>query len=364
MDARGNLYGTASNGGSSNCTNGCGTVYKLTKKNGHWVFATLYSFQGGNDGAQPWGKVVIGPNGSLYGATAFGGGSNCTSPPNPNGCGMVFNLRPPPTFPPSAFTPWNETVLYRFQGGNDGAFPFRAPVFDAAGAMYGSTYFGGNNNQGTAYKLTPSDRGYTESILFRFDYGSGTNPVGTVAFDRFGNLFLTAVYPEGSVVQLTPSGDGWTPSTIHDFSGSDGANPIAGVILDGSGDIYGVTASLGPGGGGTVFELTPQGGGWIFELLYSFAGGNTEGPQDRLVMDAAGNLYGVTGAEGTLGLGSVFRLSPSGGDWTYTDLYDFTGGTDGCHPYCDLVLDANGNLYGTASSCGSHGYGVVFEITP
>ena len=80
-------------------------------------------------------------------------------------------------------------------------------------------------------------------------------------------------------------------------------------------------------------------------------------------MDAAGNLYGTTYWEGTHGVGSVFRLTPSGGGWKYSDIYDFTGGSDGLHPE-SVTVDANGNIYGTADSGGAYGYGVVFEITP
>jgi uncharacterized repeat protein (TIGR03803 family) len=81
-------------------------------------------------------------------------------------------------------------------------------------------------------------------------------------------------------------------------------------------------------------------------------------------MDAAGNLYGTTLADGANGYGAVFKLTPSNGIWTYTSLHDFTNGIDGGYPYSTLVLDQRGNLYGTASSGGTQGLGVVFEITP
>ena len=85
-------------------------------------------------------------------------------------------------------------------------------------------------------------------------------------------------------------------------------------------------------------------------------------------MDNAGNLYGTTSdGGGAYGLGSVFKLTPSDGGWTYTSLHDFAGGTDGADPFCSLVSDANGNLYGTTADGGlgsGQGYGIVFEITP
>ena len=122
--------------------------------------------------------------------------------------------------------------------------------------------------------------------------------------------------------------------------------------------------SQGQGGGGTAFKLTPQNGSWAFSVLYSFAGQGGGGPQASLAMDAAGSLYGTTYKDGTSGSGSAFRLTPSNGGWTYTDLHDFSSGSDGANPVSNMILDANGNLYGTAFAAGGYGYGVVFEIIP
>jgi uncharacterized repeat protein (TIGR03803 family) len=80
-------------------------------------------------------------------------------------------------------------------------------------------------------------------------------------------------------------------------------------------------------------------------------------------VDAAGNLYGTTVGDGVYGKGSVFKLTLAGSNWTCTEQHDFTGGTDGSTPFGGLVMDASGNLFGTASSGGAYGYGVVFEIT-
>jgi len=145
-------------------------------------------------------------------------------------------------------------------------------------------------------------------------------------------------------------------------NGSDGGLPFAGLIKDQLGNLYGATSSGSQGGGGTVFEMMPPGNSWKFSALYGFSG--TGGPQGNLIMDQAGNLYGTTTNDGMFGQGSVFKLTPSGGDWTETDLYSFTGGSDGANPYSNIVFDANGNLYGTAYNGGANGMGVVFEITP
>jgi uncharacterized repeat protein (TIGR03803 family) len=141
------------------------------------------------------------------------------------------------------------------------------------------------------------------------------------------------------------------------MGGSDG-----GLIRDSSGNLYGTTLSGGTNGGGTVYELSPSNGGWTFTTLYNLSG--NAGSYAVLTMDAAGDLYGTTTGDGIYGHGNVFKLTPSNGDWTYTSLHDFTGGSDGGTPFGQVTLDASGNLYGTASVGGANDAGVVWEITP
>jgi uncharacterized repeat protein (TIGR03803 family) len=362
MDRGGNLYGTAYQGGGSNR----GTVFKLTRKGSGWVLGPLYSFTGGADGSAPLARVVFGPDGSLYGATEFGG-RNCGV-----GCGTVFNLKPSATGCKTALCSWVETVLYRFSGSSDGANPgYGDLIFDSAGNIYGTTYFGGNNAQGVVYELKPSNGKWTETALYKFTGSSdGANPYAGVIFDQVGNLFGAAyaggAYGYGTVFELTPSGSGWTEKTLHAFqSWSDGASPFGGLVFDNAGDLYGATSSGGPSSGGTAYALMPSNGNWTFGVLYSFAGSAyLPGPYGSLTLDAAGNLYGTTTKDGAYGQGSVFKLTLSGGGWAETDLYDFPGGSQGAVPYGSVLVDASGNLYGTASNGGASGYGVVWEITP
>jgi uncharacterized repeat protein (TIGR03803 family) len=96
--------------------------------------------------------------------------------------------------------------------------------------------------------------------------------------------------------------------------------------------------------------------------LYSFTG-SFGGPYNKLTFDASGNLYGIANADGANGLGSVFKLTPSNGAWTFTDLHDFAGGSDGSLPYGSVAVDAHGNVFGTAAVGGSDNQGLVFEIT-
>ena len=352
IDVAGNLYGTANLGGA-----GYGTVFKLAYRSSNWTLNPLYSFAGGADGSGTYSRVVFGPDGSLYGVT-FG---------TESGYGTVFKLQPPLSVCKTALCPWTETVLYRFTGGGDGANPEGDLTFNQAGALYGATLAGGEG-YGVVYALTPSNGGWTQSVLHSFERGSdGVFPSAGVIFDKSGNLYGTTAYGSphglGVVYQLTPSGLGWTENVLYDFlGGSDGGVPLAGVILDGSGNLYGVTSQDGTGGCGTAFELTPMNGSWNFALLYSF-GSSGCGPEASLAFDPAGDLYGTTLSGGANGQGAVFRLTPSNGTWTYTSLHDFTG-ADGASPVSNIVFDANGNLYGTASEGGAYGYGVVFQITP
>jgi uncharacterized repeat protein (TIGR03803 family) len=268
-----------------------------------------------------------------------------------------------------------ETVLYDFMGGGD-----------QMGNIYGTTVSGGAYGQGTVYKLTRSGGGWVESILHDFGAaGDGIQPLHNVTFDASGNLYGTTSYGgannNGTVFQLVPSGSGWTENILASFSlsGSAGGAPYAGLIIDQSGNLYGATSANAPGGGppngdgsgGAVFELMPSGSGWTLKVLYSFfaaGGGYHCGPYGNLVMDAAGNLYGTTYSDGAYGYGSVFKLTPASGQWTYSSLHDFCSDgwpcSDGGLPAGDLAMDANGNLYGTAIIGGTDTYGVVWKITP
>src|SRR5271165_7522543 len=359
LDKAGNLYGTAANGGNT----GAGAVFKIAHKGSGWTFSPLYNFAGGNDGATPTARVIFGPDGTLYGTTSDAGMEQGVF-------GTVFNLKPSPSACRTALCPWLETVLHRFTANNDGITPgYGDVVFDKAGNLYGTTMNGGTNDRGIVYELTPSGGSWTESILFNFGSGLGVYPYNGVIFDNAGNLYGTTYEDEdgptvyGTVYQLTPSGSGWTENILHSFQeASDGAYPFGGVIFDQVGNLYGTTAYSGPAGAGTIFQLTPSNGTWTLTVLHSFAG--SDGPFGGLTMDAAGNLYGTTYADGANLFGSVFRLTPSGDGWTYTDIYDYTGGNDGGYPFGTVAFDANGNLYGTASTFGKNGYGVVWEITP
>jgi uncharacterized repeat protein (TIGR03803 family) len=365
MDQAGNFFGTTEHGGP-NGPNGYGIVFTLTPGGSGWILTPLYSFAGGDDGALPQARVIIGPDGSLYGTTTSGGGTGCGG----NGCGTVFNLRPPLNASANALSGWTETVLYQFRGGNDGSVPLGDLVFDQSGHLYGTTSRGGSTQQGTVYKLTSSNGSWTESILHSFTGGlDGGQPAAGVIFNSAGQLFGTTqsggAFGHGLVFQLASGQSGWLESAVYSFLNlTDGANPVGGLVFDSSGNLYGSTSS-GGNGGGAIFELTPLLSGiWTMTVLYDFTGQAGGGPHASLMMDAAGHLYGTTYKDGADGYGSVPKLSLSNGSWVQTDLHNFTFGSDGAEPVASLSLDTSGNLYGTALAAGEYGYGVVFQISP
>ena len=287
VDAGGHLYGTTRHGANPGCSdltgNGCGTVFRLARKNSNWIFTTLYAFQGGDDGGQPLATVTIGPDGNVYGTTVVGGGNGCIEG---IGCGTVFKLMPPATSCRTALCPWTETVLHRFTAAPDGAEPASNPIFDRAGNLYGTTIQGGTAGVGAVYSLSPTNGGWTETILYSFvGPNDGQAPWGNLLFDNVGNLYGTTAagglnlnncgYGCGGVFELSPSPSGWTETTLHLFDGDDGYFPSAGLVADSAGNLYGDTNSGGGqygSGAGTVFALTPSGGSWTFSTIHNFAG--------------------------------------------------------------------------------------------
>lgn len=372
-DSGGNLYGTASVGSS-----GYGLVFKLTHKSSGWIMTTLHTFQSGSDGSHPTASVIFGPDGALYGTTIFGGGGPCRSGSGYLGCGTVFRLNPPSTFCHTTSCPWIETVLYRFQDGNDASNPVSRVTFDKSGNLYGTTDSGGTYGHGTVYELQHSTGGWSESILYSFGPGpNGINPKAEVIFDGAGNLYGTA--PQGGqgcsglgcgvVYELSPSGSGWTETVLYSFTGGiDGGGPYGGLIFDPAGNLYGTTVYGGSNNpGGTVFELTHSNGAWTLTTLYSLYG--NQGSVATLAMDGMGNLYGTATGD-PFGSGSVFKLTKSGSSWMFGELHVF-GGTDGSSPDGPVVFDAAGKMYGTAYDGGTYvcfagggGCGVVWKITP
>ena len=361
MDAGGSLYGTTMGQGNAS---DYGTVFRLTPDaSGKYVESVLYRFQGGADSGNPNGALTLDASGNLYGTTT-----------GVSDQGTVFRLTP------DGGGGYSKTVLHQFQGGADGGAPFASVLLDAGGNLYGTTYAGGagcgTQGCGTVFKLAPNhDGSYTESVIYAFQGGAdGAEPYANLIMDASGNLYGTTNGQDvasdfGTVFRLSATGSGtYTESVLYRFQGgADGANPEIGLTIDINGNLYGTTEAGGVGSGfGTVFRLTPNGNhGYTESVLYAFKGG-VDGayPLAGLLSDAGGNLYGATsGGDVPSDGGTLFRLTPnSDGSYSETLLHTFAGGSDGAGPYSTLIADASGNLFGTTTSGGSAGFGVIFEV--
>jgi len=218
-----------------------------------------------------------------------------------------------------------------------------------------------------------------ETVLHSFAGGnaSGSQPYSSLVIDQSGNIFGTTAHggvnDAGTVFEVAPDG---TETVLHSFgSGDDGQNPVAGLVMDDSGNLYGTTQNGGGGFiSGVAFKLTPGGG---YTILHRFTGGISNDPdggrpEAALIMDKNGNLYGTTHVGGGRGdcngnnCGTVFKIAPDG---TETVLYSFSGQRDGGYPSAPLVMDQAGNLYGTTETGGKFakcgfGCGVVFKVSP
>jgi uncharacterized repeat protein (TIGR03803 family) len=287
----GNFYGTTYQGGANpNCSisGGCGTVFKVTPQG---ILTTLHSFDG-EDGGFSYGGVVLGKDGQFYGTTTYG---------EPSDAGTIFKISANGTF----------TNLYRFcarSGCPDGRIP-EWLVQDAAGNFYGTTSAGGGaNNGGTVFKMTPSG---TFTTLHRFCVLSscpdGARPIGPLKIGADGNLYGTTYAGgtnyDGTVYRISPSGKFMT---LHTFSGADGANPYDGLVTDTQGDFYGTTAFGGKNSDGTIFTMTPAG---QVTVLHDFDQADGYDSEAGLTLAADGNFYGTTYLGGTSGYGVLFKLA-------------------------------------------------------
>jgi len=358
------IYGDTYKGGGK--TSDIGTVFKIDNAGNYSV---LYRFPGCCDvyprGADPEGTLIRDASGTLYGTTFLGGIDKY---------GAIFKLDPT----------GHETVLHNFIK-TDGSGP-RAPlVMDAAGNLYGTAEYGGDLPDcsdigcGTIFKLDPAGN---LTVLHAFKNSlDGVLPVGNIVLDAKGNLYGIASQGGstdcvgggcGTMFKLAQNG---AMTVLHIFHSDDsiGCFPFGGLIGDQAGNLYGTTGACAVGDHGSVFKVDPKGN---ITVLYNFQGGTDgSGSAAPLLLDAAGNLYGTTEFGGDPscklgdrnGCGTVFELDTSRHE---TVLYRFHGKQDGGFPFAGLVMDAAGNLYGTAPEAGDYsceefvGCGVVFEVTP
>lgn len=292
-------------------------------------------------------------------------------------------------------------TVYNFKGIPDGAFP-NGHLLYSNGAIYGTTYYGGDYGGGTFFRLSASGTERVEDSFYvhskqdfanplaiallggtfygtatqggansegaaydipspgkarlLYSFGSGTNARAPYSglLPLNGKLYGEAgggVYGCGSIYSLTPRGQ---ERLIISLSSVNGCAPVGGLIAV-NGTLYGTSNGAGPYNGGTVFSLTTAG---KVTVLHSFGGSDGSQPYGGVIA-LHGTLYGTTTEGGAYGGGVVFSLSRSGKERI---LHDFGSSGDGSGPSGRLTVRDN-VLYGTTPSGGSYGKGTFFSLT-
>jgi len=356
----GYLYGTTTSGGDLTCGggSGCGTVFRMSLSG---QLTVLHTFTG-EDGASPWGRLVLGMDGNFYGTTYQGGDLNCNPP---GGCGTVFKI-----------TPEGElTILHTFEFA-DGTSPVSGLVQASGDNFYGTASAGGNDvcdslaGCGTVFEISPNG---TFRKLYGFSGSDGAMPTVALLLARDGSFYGTTffggsydcdgTYGCGTVFKMSTRG---RLTTLHTFDLSDGAFPGAAFVEGPDNGLYSTSSGGGKYNLGTVFKSTRSG---AITLLHHFRGGDGALPYDPLIVGTDGNVYGTAyyggsyGCSAPHGCGTVFQITRHD---RFTKVHRFNG-KDGSAPFGALIQATNGVFYGTTSqgankSCFLGGCGTVFSL--
>jgi len=333
----GALYGTTSYGGSSYY----GTVFKLNPDGSG--FTVLQNLDFYTTGGHPYGGLVQGTDGALYGTTSYGGSSDY---------GTVFKVNPDG----SGFT-----VIQNLDYDTTGAYPYGGLLRGTDGALYGTTTEGGSSGAGTVFKLNPDGSGLT--VLQNFDYDTtGAYSIGGLVQGTDGALYGTTTSGGssgvGTVFKLNPDGSGFTVLQNFDYY-TTGAYSYGGLLQGADGALYGTTTEGGSSYYGTVFKLNPDGSGFIVlqNLDFYTTGAYSQG---GLAQGTDGALYGTTSSGGSSYYGTVFKVNPDGSGFTVLQNLDYS--TTGGASYSGLVRGTDGALYGMTYYGGSSWAGTVFRL--
>jgi len=386
-DGQGNLYGETFEGGA----HGVGTVFELYRPPGKtkYKLRVLHDFCSlsddcGEAGTNPGrgGHLILDTSGNLYGTAGLGGA---------NGGGLVFRLTPH-----NGGKRWSYRTLYDFcsaancaDGEAPAALTYAGAAsgasYDGTSPLYGVAEFGGANAGGVAFSLKPVRKGpWTEHVLYDFcaqaDCADGIDPAQELLLDAGGNLYGVAnggvENDAGVVFRLSPpqAGKDWTETVLHAFCSLadcvDGKAPSGGVIMDAAGNLFGVTLFGGNMnqwcrsglGCGVLYKIAPGGAQTV---LYSFCANGQcpdgDMPSGKLTMDASANIIGTTFSGGEHQDGIAYRF-----DGSLHVLHSFclkSGCPDGIGPFDGVILNPDGNFLGTAGG-GAHGLGIVFSLAP
>lgn len=345
----GAIVGTTYYGGSSSK----GGVYQLKEKGGSWKYKQVYSFTG-SGGANPYDGLTIDKVNGIFGASQNGGA---------NGYGTVFTLSP------TQSGSWNQTVLHNFTGA-DGGFPEGVLIANsAADRLYGTTSAGSSSGCGNVFSIATGGSLY--KVLYAFKGGNdGCHPQTGMAFGTdegtfFGTTIGGGSYGQGTVFQMRKNHGDWRKRTVYEFTGgTDGGMPTD-FRADANSNLFGVAAG-GQYGEGVVFELERSLGYSQGKTIHTFGNGaDGASPIGLHINLTTGTIYGSTETGGAYGQGTVYELTPSGGNWTETILHSFGGPGDGAYPVSRPIQDkATGNIYGTTNQGGQYGDGVIYMIVP